>query len=61
MRKLCLLIYYAIAQYLPDNYLPVIGKLSQKVRCGIVRGFCKNVAKTANIQRNVYLMGGVFV
>lgn len=58
MRKLCLLIYYAIAQYLPDNYLPVIGKVSRKVRCGIVRGFCKNVAKTANIQRNVYLMGG---
>ena len=60
MKKIFCLLYYVFAQYLPDNYLPVIGKFSKRIRRHVAGGFNK-VSKTANIQKHVYLMGGVFV
>ena len=58
MKKISLLLYYIIAQHLPDNYLPLVGKISRKIRCWICKGFCIKVAKTANINKHVYLMSG---
>jgi len=58
LSKFFCLVYYLFFQYLPDNYLPIIGRVSRKIRCIVVRGFNKSVSKTANIQKCVYLMGG---
>lgn len=51
-------LYYFIIQYLPDNYLPIVGKVSRKLRTSITRRFCVSVSKTANIQKRVYLGSG---
>lgn len=58
MKKISTILYYFFAQYLPDNHLPFIGTISRKIRCRIAQGFCTKVAKTANINKHVYLMGG---
>lgn len=58
MKKVSTILYYSFAQYLPDNHLPFIGTISRKIRCRIAQGFCTKVAKNANINKHVYLMGG---
>lgn len=58
MNPLFIFLYYAFFQYLPDNYLPLFGKISKKLRNLIVRSFNKNVSKSANIQKHVYFGNG---
>lgn len=57
-RLISILFYYSIAQFLPDNYFPVIGKISKFIRTRSAILFCKNIDKTAQIQKRVYLGNG---
>ncbi len=49
MRKLCLIIYYCFAQYLPKSTKPVFGKMGQFIR----RWCCKHIFAVAGIHLNV--------
>ncbi|MDR1679062.1 MAG: acyltransferase [Prevotellaceae bacterium] len=58
MNKIYLILYYALAQYLPKSTAPIIGKISQKIR----RFLCKRIfAKCGNnltIENGVYFGNG---
>ncbi|SEQ44551.1 transferase hexapeptide (six repeat-containing protein) [Treponema bryantii] len=57
-RIINILFYYSIAQFLPDNYFPGIGKISKFIRTRCARSFCKKIDKSAQIQKRVYLGNG---
>lgn len=52
--------YYVLAQHLPDNYLPIVGKIFRATRNLCCRKFCTKVSKSANIQKHVYIGSGIY-
>ncbi len=58
MSRICLVIYYIVARYLPSTNTPFFGKFSMKFR-GVL---CKNIfaksGRNINIDRNVYFGNG---
>lgn len=58
MRIICLLLYYGFAQYLPDSYLPVIGKISNSIRIALVKHIFKKCGKISTINRLAYFGSG---
>ena len=58
MRIICLLFYYGFAQYLPDSYLPIVGKISSAIRIGLVKHIFKKCGKITTINRLAYFGSG---
>lgn len=60
-RYFFLLLYYGFAQYLPDSYLPIVGKISNKIRIFCCRRIFKYCGKVSTINRRCNFGSGVFV
>lgn len=58
MRKLYLILYYGIAQYLPDSYMGRIGALSNKLRIHCVKHIFKKCGKIITVNRKAYFGNG---
>lgn len=50
--------YYLWGVKLPNNYLPFVGTISRKIRIFLLRQFCLDISKSANICKNVYIGNG---
>lgn len=62
MRKyFFLLLYYGLAQYLPDSYLPVVGMISNKFRIFCCRRIFKRCGKVSTINRRCNFGNGASV
>ena len=61
IRKLCLILYYGFATYLPDSYAPVVGKISNKIRVFLVKRIFKKCGKISTINRKAYFGNGTDV
>lgn len=59
MRKIYLLIYYGFAQYLPDSYSFPFGRISNKLRCFLVKRIAHRVGEIDTVNRRVYFGSGV--
>lgn len=57
-RLFFLVLYYSIAQYLPDSYIPFLGTLSNWIRIFCIKHFVKKAGKIDTINRCVYLGNG---
>lgn len=60
-RKLFLILYYGFAQYLPDSYTPLIGRLSNSIRIFFVKRIFKKCGKIRTINRKVSFGGGKYI
>lgn len=58
MKVFWLFIYYFIAYNLPGTDFPFIGNISKKIRVFCCRRFNKNISKSANIQKKVFIGSG---
>ena len=58
MKKLCLIIYYGFARYLPKSTTPIIGKLSKKIRAGLCRKMFSRCGEKLNVEPNAYFGSG---
>ena len=58
MRKLWLLFYYIIAKNLPDSYLPLMGKVANKIRIICCRHIFEYMGKVDTIQKGVHFGTG---
>lgn len=58
IRLLFLAIYYLIAQYLPDSYTPIIGKLANSIRVFLVKRIIKRCGKITTINRRANFGSG---
>ncbi|MDE6065434.1 MAG: acyltransferase [Duncaniella sp.] len=57
-RKFFLILYYGFATHLPDSYLPVIGKICNRIRIFCCRHIFHECADIDTINRNVYFGNG---
>lgn len=58
-RKFFLMVYYSVAQYLPDSYRPIIGKISNAIRIFCCRRIFKYCGKkVSNINRKAFFGKG---
>lgn len=53
-----LFLYYAVAQYLPNSYLPYIGYLPNKFRCWLVKKIAYKAGRISTINRRVNFGSG---
>lgn len=58
LRKLFLLLYYSVAYYLPDSYLPIVGKPSNAFRIFLCRRIFRKCGKISTINRHAYFGNG---
>jgi maltose O-acetyltransferase len=58
MKTLYLLLYYGFAKYLPKSTVPVIGKLSKKIRQILCCNIFKKCGKGLNVENKVYFGNG---
>lgn len=58
MRKFYLIIYYGFAQYLPDSYSTPFGRVSNWIRCFLVKRIARRVGKIDTVNRRVYFGTG---
>lgn len=58
MRKICLVLYYGIAQWLPDSYAKFIGSISNWFRIYCVKHIIKKCGSVDTINRRVYFGNG---
>lgn len=58
MTYLYLVIYYLFAQYLPDSYLPIIGRLSNSIRIWCVKHIFKKCGNISVVNRKAYFGDG---
>lgn len=56
-----LVLYYGLAQYLPDSYLPIVGMLSNKFRIFCCRRIFKHCGKVSTINRRCRFGNGALV
>lgn len=59
IRLVCQILYYGFAQYLPDSYTPIVGKIANRIRIGC----CKHIfaycsPKVSNINRRAFFGKG---
>lgn len=57
-RKIFLIIYYGVAQYLPNSYTPIIGKVCNRFRIYCVKRIFKKCGNIRTINRKVNFEGG---
>lgn len=57
-KKLCLILYYAIATYLPDSYSPIVGKISNWFRVFLCKRIFKKCGKIQTVNRKAYFGNG---
>ncbi|MGM9869238.1 MAG: acyltransferase [Sodaliphilus sp.] len=57
----CLVIYYAFAQFLPNGYVPIIGKPSRCLRRLLCKIIFKSCGNGVNIERRVYFGKGFHI
>lgn len=57
-RLFCLMVYYGFATWLPNSYLPVIGKLSNAIRILCVRNIFKQCGRIRTLNRCVKFGNG---
>ena len=60
-RYFFLMLYYGLAQYLPDSYLPIVGVVSNKFRIFCCRRIFKCCGKISTINRRCNFGDGAFV
>ena len=60
-RAFFLALYYGLAQYFPDSYAPVVGKLSNRFRIFCVKRIASKCGKVDTINRKVYFGNGQFL
>jgi maltose O-acetyltransferase len=56
---ICLVLYYGIAQYLPNSYSRVLGNISNKIRIYLCKRIFKSCGKIRTINRKVYFGFGL--
>ena len=56
-----LALYYGFAQYLPDSYSPVVGKISNWIRVFCVKHIAHKCGKVDTINRRVYFGNGLLL
>lgn len=61
LRKFFLLLYYSLAYYLPDSYLPLLGKPSNAFRIFCCRHIFKRCGKISTVNRHAYFGNGAAV
>jgi len=54
----CVVFYYAVVQYLPSNYLPVIGKWMRAIRYLCCKNIFSHCGKNVNVQRKAHFGKG---
>ncbi len=57
-KKFFLILYYGLAQYLPDSYSPFVGRLANAIRIFCVKRIFKKCGKVSAINRKVYFGTG---
>lgn len=57
MKKFWLLLYYGFAYYLPNTTMPIVGKLSKKIRFSICKHIFKSCGCDVNICNRAILWG----
>lgn len=57
-RKICLILYYGFATYLPDSYTPIVGKMSNWLRVFLVKRIFKKCGKIITVNRKAYFGNG---
>lgn len=57
-RKLCLILYYGLATYLPNSYTPVVGRPSNWLRVFLVKRIFKKSGKIVTVNRKAYFGNG---
>ena len=55
----CLVIYYGFAQFLPNGYVPIVGKPSRWLRRILCKIIFKSCGKGVNVERRVYFGKGL--
>ena len=53
-RIIFLILYYGLAQYLPDSYLPIIGGICNKIRILCVKQIAKKCGNIDTINRKAH-------
>lgn len=61
MRNLYLLLYYGIAQFLPDSYFGILGKWSNAIRVWLCKRIFKKCGKIRTINRKVHFGRGQYI
>lgn len=57
-RKFFLALYYGFAYYLPDSYLPMIGKISNAVRVWCCKNIFRRSGRIVTVNRHVWFGNG---
>ncbi len=60
-RNLYLFLYYGIAQYLPDSYFGVVGRISNSIRVWLCKRIFHKCGKIRTINRKVYFGRGKYI
>ena len=58
VRIIAYLFYYCFVQYLPNNYLPILGKISKLLRKLCLKCMGVKIGKNSGINRSVFLGSG---
>lgn len=58
IHKFWLMLFYGIANHLPDSYTMFLGRLSNKLRIIICKHIFKECGKVTTINRNIYFGNG---
>ncbi len=58
LRIFCYFFYYIFIQYLPNNYIPIFGKISNFFRKLFARGMGIKIGKNSGINRCVFIGSG---
>lgn len=59
IRKFFLILYYGLAYYLPDSYLPIVGPFSNFIRILCVKHIFKKCGIIRTINRKAYFGNGI--
>lgn len=60
-RKICLILYYGFATFLPNSYTPVVGKPSNWLRVFLAKRIFKKSGKIITVNRKAYFGNGAEV
>lgn len=58
MRILFLIFFYGFANWLPDSYMPLVGKISNYIRIFCVKRIFKECGNISTINRKIYFGSG---
>lgn len=58
VRIFWLIVYYGMAQYLPDSYTIIVGKIANAIRCACVKRIVKHCGILDTVGRKAYIGNG---